>query len=356
MSEVPPPADADPQANAATPTERPGWVSLLPRTAGDPLATAFIAHLDVRGLSHNTLLAYGRTLESLIELVGPLDELRLDAVCVHRFLAHLRQTPSRHRAAGGRRLSHATVRQRVAGLRAFAEYLVDCGRLDRNPVTRGRIRRTPEGEVIAVRRGLVPSAVRVPRLPTDEQWSRLLNSLRARPIRDRLMFTLAYDGALRRNELVTLRLDDFDFPAQQVTIRPEHAKSGYPRTIVYSDPTSTLLRLYLPERRKLSPETPFLFLSGSPRNRSKPLGGFTWGLVAAALARDANVPGFSTHTLRHLRLTDLARAGLDITEIAKFAGHRSTESTMTYIHLSGRDLARAFDRASRIMAERLGRL
>lgn len=78
--------------------------------------------------------------------------------------------------------------------------------------------------------------------------------------------------------------------------------------------------------------------------------------MAAALARDADVPGFSTHTLRHLRLTDLARAGLDITEIAKFAGHRSTESTMTYIHLSGRDLARAFDRASRIMAERLDRL
>lgn len=125
------------------------------------------------------------------------------------------------------------MRQRVVGLRAFADYLVDCGRLDRNPVTRGRIRRTPEGEVIAVRRGLIPSAFRVPRLPTDEQWSRLLNSLRSRPVRDRLMFTLAYDGALRRNELVTLRLDDFDFPAQQVTIRAEHAKSGYQRTIVY---------------------------------------------------------------------------------------------------------------------------
>ena len=53
------------------------------------------------------------------------------------------------------------------------------------------------------------------------------------------MFTLAYDGALRRNELVTLRLDDFDFPAQQVTIRAEHAKSGYPRTVVYSEPTGT---------------------------------------------------------------------------------------------------------------------
>jgi integrase/recombinase XerD len=357
MSEIPQPRDdADPPAIGAAGLERPGWVSLLPRAAADPLATAFLRHLEVRGLSRNTLLAYGRALESLIELVGPLDELRLDANCVHRFLSHLRQTPSRQPSAGGRRLSHSTMRQRVVGLRAYADYLVDCGHLDRNPVTRGRIRRTPEGEVIAVRRGLVPSAYRVPRLPTDEQWSRLLNSLHSRPVRDRLMFTLAYDGALRRNELVTLRLDDFDFAAQQVTIRAEHAKSGYQRTIVYSAPTCDLLRLYLPERRKLFPETHFLFLSGSPRNRSKPLGGYTWGLLAAALAREADVPGFSTHTLRHLRLTDLARAGLGITEIAKFAGHRSTETTMTYIHLSGRDLARAFDRVSRVMAERFGRL
>jgi integrase len=38
-------------------------------------------------------------------------------------------------------------------------------------------------------------------------------------------------------------------------------------------------------------------------------------------------------------LTDLARADWDIHEIAKFAGHRSIETTLLYIHLSGRDLA-----------------
>jgi integrase len=51
------------------------------------------------------------------------------------------------------------------------------------------------------------------------------------------------------------------------------------------------------------------------------------------------VPRFSTHTTRHLCLTDLARAGWEIHAIATFAGHRSTESTMRYIHLSGRDLS-----------------
>lgn len=48
---------------------------------------------------------------------------------------------------------------------------------------------------------------------------------------------------------------------------------------------------------------------------------------------------FSTHTTRHLCLTDLARMGWEVHAIASFAGHRSTESTLRYIHLSGRELS-----------------
>lgn len=342
-----------PQGSAGRAIElRPAWTALLPRSAADALATAFLTSLEVRGLSRNTILAYGRAVEGLVEVSGDLGALRLDIAAVHAYLAHLTRTVSRHRASRGECLARATVKQRVVGLRAYADYLVDCGLLDHNPVTRGSVRRTPEGEVVPLRRGLVPTPRRVPRLPTDEQWARLLEILRPRPARDRLMFVLAYDGALRRNELVTLRLDDFDFAARQVTVRPEHAKGGHQRAVVYSPTTTALLQSYLPLRRALLPSGPFLFLSASPRNRGKPVGGYTWGLVAAALAREADVPGFSTHTLRHLRLTDLARAGLDLKEIAHFAGHRSTDSTMAYIHLSGRDLARAFDRASRALANR----
>jgi len=58
------------------------------------------------------------------------------------------------------------------------------------------------------------------------------------------------------------------------------------------------------------------------------------------LARRAGVERFTTHTLRHLCLTDLARAGWDIHKIAAFAGHRSVQTTLLYIHLSGRDLSR----------------
>jgi len=54
--------------------------------------------------------------------------------------------------------------------------------------------------------------------------------------------------------------------------------------------------------------------------------------------------GRSLHTPRHLCLTDLARANWDIHEIAKFAGHRSIQSTLLYVHLSGRDLAEKLER------------
>jgi integrase/recombinase XerD len=49
--------------------------------------------------------------------------------------------------------------------------------------------------------------------------------------------------------------------------------------------------------------------------------------------------------VRHLRLTDLARAGLDMHHIARLAGHRVLQSTLIYIHLSARDLTEALARS-----------
>jgi integrase/recombinase XerD len=56
-------------------------------------------------------------------------------------------------------------------------------------------------------------------------------------------------------------------------------------------------------------------------------------------------------------LTDLARCGWGLHEIARLAGHQNLETTKQYVHLSGRDLA---DRFAKTMLEvhawRLGAL
>lgn len=82
-----------------------------------------------------------------------------------------------------------------------------------------------------------------------------------------------------------------------------------------------------------------LFLPESRRNHAQPLSLWTWSKVVRRIALASGAERFSTHTTRHLCLTDLARMGWEVHAIAAFAGHRHTDSTLRYIHLSGRELA-----------------
>ncbi len=86
------------------------------------------------------------------------------------------------------------------------------------------------------------------------------------------------------------------------------------------------------------------FLSESPRNRTLPITSYTWTKVVERMAVCSELLRLTTHTMRHLRLTDLARAGLDMQHIAALAGHRVLQSTLIYIHLSAHDLTEALAR------------
>ena len=153
------------------------------------------------------------------------------------------------------------------------------------------------------------------------------------------MLALAYDAGLRREELCALATGDVDPAARLLRIRAETTKNRQARVVPYSAPTGDLYAAYLRHRRDLSRERGPLFLSESRRNRARPVTIWTWSKVVRRLADRAGLPQFSPHTLRHLCLTDLARADWDIHEIATFAGHRSVQTTLRYIHLSGRELA-----------------
>jgi site-specific recombinase XerD len=153
------------------------------------------------------------------------------------------------------------------------------------------------------------------------------------------MLALAYDAALRREELCSLRTDDVDPAHRTPRVRAETTKNRLERVVPYSAPTGVLLSQYLAHRASVSRARGPLFLSESRRNRAQPLSLWTWSKVVRRIALASGVERFSTHTTRHLCLTDLARMGWEVHAIAAFAGHRHTDSTLRYIHLSGRDLA-----------------
>ena len=157
------------------------------------------------------------------------------------------------------------------------------------------------------------------------------------------MIGLAYDAALRREELCLLESTDLDPAYRLLRIRGETTKGRRERVVPYSAATGELLKGYLVHRRSLGNSRGPLFLSESRRNRAEPITFWTWSKVIRSIADRAGLTQFSTHTLRHLCLTDLARAGWDLHEIARFAGHQNPDTTQQYIHLSGRDLAKRLE-------------
>ena len=237
--------------------------------------------------------------------------------------------------------ANATLQQRLVAVRLYYESLVEDGLRPDNPAGRGRY--TP-GRGFGGDRGLLPRSQKLPWIPGDEQWQAVLAAARPAPIRNRLMLALAYDAALRREELCLLRTDDVDPAHRTLRVRAETTKGRRERVVPYSAPTGELYAAYLARRRELSRERGPLFLSESRRNLARPISLWTWTKVVEGIAGRAGVPRFTSHTLRHLCLTDLARAGWDLHELARFAGHRHTRTTLQYIHLSGRELAAKLER------------
>jgi integrase/recombinase XerD len=171
--------------------------------------------------------------------------------------------------------------------------------------------------------------------------------VRDEPKRNRCMLAFAYDAALRREELCQLRGSDLDPAHRLLRIRAETTKGHRERVVPYSQTSGELLRDYLRHRHALHGDRHALFLSESPRNHGAPITLWTWSKVVRSIALRADVPAFSTHTLRHLCLTDLARSGWQLHEIARFAGHQNLETTRQYVHLSGHDLAERFAKTMR---------
>lgn len=310
-----------------------------------PEALAWLQMQVDRGLAPRTIDAYGR---GLADYLTVCKRTNVDLVTATRadVARYVRDLGSRPHSRGsnvvaidsGTGLANATIQQRLVAVRLFYDHLIYEGRRATNPVGRGSY--TPWKPVSAVRSyGLVPRLTRLPWIPSDDQWQKLLIAARDESIRNRFMFALGYDAGLRREELCLLCTDDIDPPYRTIRVRAETTKSRRDRVVAYSPPTGELLRGYLHHRRTVSRARGPLFLSESRRNFGEPISLWTWSKVIRALALRAEVPQFSTHTLRHLSLTDLARAGWELHAIAQFAGHRNTATTLQYIHLSGRDLA-----------------
>ena len=337
---------------------------LYPRVADHPPAAAFITYLGLHGRRPKTIDAYARTINDLLAAFDGTDPIRLieaDEADIMGYITAMKRRSPRRRAQrasapdmpapdkvvyiSGNRVADATIAQRVVAIRLFYDFLIRRRiRADGvNPLPRGSDGRY--GQVS--RRGPVRARKDLPWTPSDDDWKRIvLHTITRESARDRAMIVFAYDTALRREELMGLRVDDIDWARALVKVRAETSKSGRSRVIPFSGFTEGVLKHYIATDRRVlvdaygaEPDGP-VFLSESTMNPGRPLAVGAFNDVIEAVRERVGLPQLRPHTLRHQRLTTLKRAGVALDDIALFAGHKDPKTTRLYIHIAPTELGR----------------
>ncbi len=149
--------------------------------------------------------------------------------------------------------------------------------------------------------------------------------------RDHALILLAVQTGLRVSELTGLTLADIQLGAGP-HVRC-HGKGRKDRCTPLTRPTVTMLRTWLTERGGHSSDPLFPTRRGGPMSRDA-----VQRLVTKHAATAATVcPSLSTktvtpHTLRHSTAMALLAGGCDISVIALWLGHESSDVTQIYLH------------------------
>jgi integrase/recombinase XerD len=171
-------------------------------------------------------------------------------------------------------------------------------------------------------------------------------------LRDRALLETLYATGCRASEVVGLRIQDVYLDAGFCRA---FGKGSKQRVVPLGRPAIASLRDYLAEGRRgspkpaLSPNTPdtpgpggsdFLFTSRSGRPLTRIM---LWSLVKKYCKRAGLPTKVSPHTLRHSFATHMLAGGADLRTVQELLGHASIQTTQHYTHVD-RDRLKAIHR------------
>ena len=281
----------------------------------------YLDHLRVeRGLSPNTLEAYGRDVARLVAFAaaqhrGVLDLTHAD---ISRFIGELRD--------GG--LSARTVARAVHGLRGLFRFAVREGHLVSDPMENIRAPRAFNA---------------LPRCLSMSQVEALLDAPDvASPlgVRDRAILEVLYATGLRVSELIGLRPGDVDL---DVGLLKCLGKGRKERLVPLGSTACTWVRRYLLEvrgtlGRGLATAPLFVSIRGGRLSRMG-----LWGIVRRHAVTAGVQATLTPHVLRHSFATHLLENGADLRALQAMLGHADISTTQIYTHISRERLRKVYD-------------
>lgn len=332
-----------------------------PKVRENPITRTFIEQLACERKAPSTIENYSRDLNdflSAFESVPISELLEADESRIADYVDWLwkrearrgsGQAPARSKIlyTSGSHLAPSTIRRRVSTLRSFYGW---CIRLHHRRDSLNPVREGVRGR----ERGLVPVPRSTPWIPDERQWRAILTHILTHcSIRDQAIVLLAHDGALRREEIVLLRVDDIDWHTHTIAIRAEITKNKLAGTIVLSHPTWARLKEYMEGDRAAlikcygGDASGPIFLSDSQRNPGQPISKWTVKDLFDRIRDALHLPQLTPHKMRHLMLTELKKSGMELLDVSRYGRHRRLSSTEIYLHTDLSDLARQVNKAHR---------
>ncbi len=270
--------------------------------------SSFLDYVRVeKGLSANTVMAYGRDLAKFAAFLarnrrGWGQAARED---VRQFLEHL------HR----QNLTARAIARHLVSLRGCYQFLVREGRVSRDPTDEIDPPRLSQALPKYLAATEVDKLLAQPDLSTPPG------------LRDRAMLEVLYATGMRVSELVNLRWEDFDANLGVVRCL---GKGNKERLIPVGKSALRSLEAYVAGGRpKLAKKAavPFLFLN----QRGGKLSRVGFWKILSRYGRIAGIPTpLNPHLVRHSFATHLLERGADLRSIQMMLGHSDISTTQIY--------------------------
>jgi integrase/recombinase XerD len=241
------------------------------------------------------------------------------------YLAYLRSK--------GQRQSSMTAT--FVSLNAWFEYLIESNELSQNPIPaiQKRYLRNYKDEIRQRQIISVEDAAKMVRATIDT--------------RDRAILLVFFKTGIRRNELITLDLEDLDLQGMSLTLKPTPKRSN--RVVFFDDETRRALARWIKSRemrfKKGDQKALFISAMGTRLQESS-----IDSLVREAAIRiglhDHESPRledkFTPHCCRHWHATHLLRGGMQREFVKWLRGDAMKEAIDIYNHINPEDVRRSY--------------
>ncbi|MBW6498304.1 MAG: site-specific tyrosine recombinase XerD [Bacteroidales bacterium] len=266
-----------------------------------------------RSLSENTVAAYLRDLDKLVEFIenqyGGLQPSGITQGHLDEFMGWV----------GTHRGSSRSQARIVSGIRAFFRYLLLEDVISRNPATTLETPRLQR---------------KLPEVLTLGEIDRILAAIdlsKPEGPRNKAIIETLYGSGLRVSELINLKISDINFKEDFLMVT---GKGNKQRLVPIGSEALKHIRLYLyGSRHHTPPQKGFedtLFLNRRGRRLTRVM---IFTLVKNLCKAAGIKKTVSPHTFRHSFATHLVEGGADLRVVQDMLGHESITTTEIYTHL-----------------------